>query len=117
MSMKLLIALVQPPKYQAVLLALRNIGLARLTVCDAVGQGRQRGQTATYRGNEYEAELLRKTYLALGLLEQDVDRAIEAVLESARTGASGTIGDGKVFVVPMTEAIDIGTGRRGPPAL
>ena len=115
--MKFLIALVQPPKYQAVLLALKKIGLARLTVYDAVGQGRQRGQTPTYRGNEYEAELLRKTYLQLGMSEQDVDRAMDAIVESARTGASGTIGDGKVFLVPMTEAIDIGTGRRGPAAL
>ena len=115
--MKFLIALVQPPKYQAVLLALGKIGLARLTVCDAVGQGRQRGQTPTYRGNEYEAELLRKTYLELGLLEQDIEPAVDAILDSARTGAFGTIGDGKVFIVPLDEAIDIGTGRRGPPAL
>ena len=117
MSLKFLIALVQPPKYQAVLLALQKVGLARLTVCDAVGQGRQRGQTATYRGNEYEAELLRKTCLEVGLLEEDIERAIEAIVDAARTGASGTIGDGKVFVLPMTESIDIATGRRGSAAL
>lgn len=117
MSMKFLVALVQPPKYQAVLLALRKIGLTRLTVCDAVGQGRQRGQTPTYRGNEYEAELLRKTYLEMGLVESDVNRSVETIVESARTGAEGTIGDGKVFVLPLEDAIDIGSGRRGPEAL
>jgi nitrogen regulatory protein P-II 1 len=115
--MKLLTAIVQPPKYQAIVSALAKIGTTRLTVCDAIGYARQRGQTPTYRGNEYEVQFLRKTYVEIALNDDMVERTLWTIEDAARTGTEGCIGDGKIFLIPIDEAIDIGTERRGPEAV
>lgn len=115
--MKLLIAIIQPTKLKAVEEALRRIGVSRLTVCDAQGYARQRGQDETYRGAEYQINLLRKVALEIAVNDDFVEKTVDCLLQVARTGSEGTIGDGKIFVLPAEEAIDIAGGRRGPEAV
>jgi nitrogen regulatory protein P-II 1 len=88
-----------------------------MTVCDAQGFGRQRGQTEYYRGNEYKTNLLRKIALEITVNEDFLDRTVETVVSVARTGPEGSIGDGKIFVLPIGEAIDICGVVRGPEAV
>lgn len=115
--MKLLIAIIQPTKLKAVQEALRRIGVSRLTVADAMGFARQRGQDETYRGAEYRTNLLRKIALEIAVNDDFVDKTIECVQQVARTGGEGTIGDGKVFVLPMEQAVQVSDGSRGPGAI
>ncbi len=115
--MKLILAVIQPTKLDAVQQALSRIGVARLTVCDAVGFARQRGQSETYRGSEYETNLLRKIEIEIAVNDDFVDRAIECLEQAARTGATGNIGDGKVMVLPLDDAVQISDSQRGPGAL
>ena len=116
-SMRLIIAIIQPTKLAAVRDALQQRGLNRMTVCDALGYGRQRGQVASFRGNEYKVDLLRKVTLEIAVNEAEVESTIEIVRRTALTGSQGEIGDGKIFLLPMAEAIDIASGGRGPTAV
>lgn len=115
--MKLLIAIIQPTKLKAVEEALRRIGVTRLTVGDAMGYARQRGQDETYRGAEYQINLLRKVALEIAVNDDFVEKTVDCLLQVGRTGSEGTIGDGKVFVLPMDEAIQMSDGSRGPGAI
>lgn len=115
--MKLLIAIIQPTKLNAVKEALAKIGVERMTVCDAQGYGRQRGRTEMYRGLEYKTNLLRKISLEIMLNDDFVERTIEVITSVARTGPDGTIGDGKIFVMPALETIQISEPVRGPGAI
>ena len=115
--MRLVIAIIQPPRLQAVRDALERIGVERLTVCDAQGFGRQRGQTATYRGLESKTNLLRKVMLEIVVNEDFLERTIETIESVARTGPEGSIGDGKVFVLPVHQVYRIGTTTTGPEAV
>jgi nitrogen regulatory protein P-II 1 len=115
--MKLVLAIIQPTKLQPVQEALRKIEVERMTVCDAQGYARQRGQTVRYRGVEYKTHLLRKVALEIVVNEDFLDRTLDAINRVARTGAEGSIGDGKVFVLPVEEVIQIGGDSRGPGAV
>ena len=115
--LKLLIAIIQPTKLNAVKEALAKIGVERMTVCDAQGYGRQRGRTEMYRGLEYKTNLLRKISLEIMLNDDFVERTIEVITSVARTGPDGTIGDGKIFVMPAEETIQISEPVRGPGAI
>ncbi len=115
--MRMILAIIQPTKLNAVRDALATIGVERMTVCDAHGYARQRGQTATYRGVEYQTNLLRKVMLEIVVNDDFVERTIETLTMVARTGSQGNIGDGKIFLVPTLEAITIDQGRRGPSAV
>ena len=115
--MKLVIAIIQPTKLKAVQEALAKVGVERMTVCDAQGFGRQRGQTETYRGVEYESRLLRKIALEIAVNDDFLDRTIDVIETVARTGPSGNIGDGKIFVLPMDQVWQIGGTVRGPEAI
>jgi nitrogen regulatory protein P-II 1 len=115
--MKLIIAIIQPQRLQAVQNALAKIGVERMTVCDAQGFGRQRGQTATYRGVEYKTQLLRKISLEIAVNDDFLERTLEVLVNVARTSPEGNIGDGKIFVLPMDEAQRISDHVRGPEAL
>ena len=115
--MKMIYAVIQPTKLSAVREALEKIEVHRMTVCDAQGFGQQRGQTAMYRGHEYTSHLLRKVGLQIVVNDDFVDRTIEALESVARTGPEGTIGDGKVFIVPVEQSIQIDDGSRGPGAV
>lgn len=115
--MKLLLAIIQPTKLHAVQQALQQIGIERMTVCDAQGYGRQKGQTATYRGVEYKVQMLRKISLEIWVNDDFVERAIDTILRVARTGSHGNIGDGKIFVLPTLDAIANDGALRGPGAI
>ncbi len=115
--MKLVIAIIQPTKLKAVREALEKIEVTRMTVCDAQGYGRQRGRTEMYRGHEYTATLLRKVALEIVVNDDFLQRTIDTISSVARTGPEGNIGDGKIFVVPALEAIQIRSASRGPGAV
>lgn len=115
--MKLLIAVIQPTKLEAVTEALAAIGVTRLTVADAMGFARQRGHAETYRGHEYETHLLRKVELQIAVNDDFVEPTLRCLEEHARTSRQGHIGDGKVLVFPMDDARQISDGLRGPSAI
>lgn len=115
--MKLIWAVIQPTKLSAVEKALAKVGVTRMTVCDAMGYARQRGHLETYRGHEYQANLLRKVQLEIAVNDDYVDRTVACLEEFARTSVEGHIGDGKIFVLPMDETIQISDGQRGPGAV
>jgi nitrogen regulatory protein P-II 1 len=117
LAMKQLIAIIQPTKLNAVREALEKIEVARLTVCDAQGFGRQRGRTEMYRGHEYTTTLLRKIVLEIVVNDDFLERTIHTIIQVARTGPEGNIGDGKIFILPAMEAIQVGDGSRGPGAV
>lgn len=110
----MILAVIQPTKLNAVREALERVGVERMTVLDAQGYARQRGRTPTYRGHEYQTNLLRKVTLEIVVNDDFVDRAIETITQAARTGSQGTIGDGKIFLMPVDETIRIGETVRGP---
>jgi nitrogen regulatory protein P-II 1 len=116
-SVKLVIAIIRPTKLTAVREALEKIEVTRLTVCDAQGFGRQRGQTELYRGHEYTATLLSKIALEIVVNDDFLERTIETIMNVARTGPEGTIGDGKIFVLPAESAIQVSDGFSGPGAV
>ena len=111
--MKLIVAVIQPTKLSAVFEALDKTEVMRMTVCDGQGFGRQRGRSEMFRGHEYTTTLLRKVVLEIVVNDDFLDRAVEAIVSTARTGPEGTIGDGKIFVLPADQAIQIGDGARG----
>ncbi len=115
--MKLVLAIIQPPKLNAVKEALDKIEVMRMTVTEVQGFGQQRGQSATYRGHQYHTKLLRKILLEIVVNDDFLERTIDAIVAVARTGVEGNIGDGKIFVLPAMEAIQINDGARGPGAV
>ena len=112
--MKKVEAIIKPFKLDEVKDALHEVGLQGITVTEAKGFGRQRGHTELYRGAEYVVDFLPKVKIEIVLEEQLVERAIEAIIQAARTGR---IGDGKIFVTNVEEVIRIRTGERGPDAI
>jgi nitrogen regulatory protein P-II 1 len=114
---KLVVAIIQPTKLQPLQEALERVGVERMTVCDAQGFGRQKGQTETYRGVEYKTHLLRKIALEIAVNDDFLDRTIDTIISVARTGPDGNIGDGKIFVLSIEEAIQIGGTECGPGAI
>ena len=115
--MKLVIAVIQPTKLKAVREALEKIEVTRMTVCDAQGFGRQRGRREMYRGHEYQTTLLRKICLEVVVNDDFLQRTVDTIASVARTGPEGSLGDGKIFVVPADEAIQVRDGARGPGAV
>ncbi len=115
--MKLILAIIQPTKLDALRDALVKIGVERMTVCDAQGYGRQRGQTAMYRGVEYQINLLRKIALEIVVNDDFLERTLDTLEQVGRTGTHGEIGDGKIFVLPVERAIRIGQMTEGPGAV
>jgi len=117
LSMKLIIALIQPTKLEAVKEALSRVEVFRLTVMDVQGFGRQKGYTEVYRGHEVTVNLLRKIELQIAVNEDFVEPTVNAILEAGRSGPDGKIGDGKIFILPLDDCIRIRTGERGPEAI
>ena len=112
--MKKIEAIIKPFKLDEVKEALQEIGLQGITVTEAKGFGRQKGHTELYRGAEYVVDFLPKVKLELVLGDDMVDKAIEAIIGSAKTGR---IGDGKIFVSNVEEAVRIRTGETGNDAI
>ncbi len=112
--MKLLIAVIKPYKLDDVRDALSEVGVQGLTVTEVKGFGRQKGHTELYRGAEYVVDFLPKTKLEIALDDGQVESAIEAISKAAGTGK---IGDGKIFVQDLQQAVRIRTGETGSDAL
>jgi len=112
--MKLLIAVIKPYKLDDVRDALSEVGVQGLTVTEVKGFGRQKGHTELYRGAEYVVDFLPKTKLEIALDDDQVETAIEAIIKAAGTGK---IGDGKIFVQDLQQAVRIRTGETGSDAL
>jgi nitrogen regulatory protein P-II 1 len=112
--MKKIEAIIKPFKLDEVKEALNEVGLQGITVLEAKGFGRQKGHTELYRGAEYVVDFLPKVKLEIVLDDSLVERAVEAIMAAARTGR---IGDGKIFITPVEEAIRIRTGEKGTEAI
>jgi nitrogen regulatory protein P-II 2 len=115
--MKFIIAIVQPSKLEDVKAALAEVEVVRLTIMDVQGFGRQKGQTELYRGSEIAMNLLRKVQLQIAVNDEFVEPTVSAIIKGGRTGETGEIGDGKIFVLPMDDCIRIRTGERGGEAI
>ena len=112
--MKKIEAVIKPFKLDDVREALTEIGISGMTVSEVKGFGRQKGHTEIYRGAEYAVDFLPKVKVELVLADEDGERAIDIIVETAR---SGKIGDGKIFVLPVEEVIRIRTGERAEAAI
>jgi nitrogen regulatory protein P-II 1 len=112
--MKKIEAIIKPFKLDEVKEALHEVGVQGITVTEAKGFGRQKGHTELYRGAEYVVDFLPKVKVEIVLTDEQVEPTIEAVMKAARTGR---IGDGKIFVFDVHEAIRIRTGERGAAAV
>jgi len=97
--------------------ALNERDVYLMTVSDVRGCGRQRGYTEVYRGSEFQVRLLPKLKLEIAVNDAFVDAAVEAIVHSARTGETGAIGDGKIFVLPLEDCVRIRTGEQGTQAI
>ena len=107
-------AVIQPSRFESVKDALREIGVEGMTVTEVRGRGRQKGHTEVYRGREYTVDLLPKIKLEMVLPDALVNRAVDTILKAAKTGK---IGDGKIFLSKVEEAIRIRNEERGENAL
>jgi nitrogen regulatory protein P-II 2 len=112
--MKMIVAVIKPSRLDAVLEAVTEAGASGLTVTEVRGYGRQRGKTEVYRGAEYEVKLLPKVKLEIAVPSDIADAVVEAVAKTANTGK---IGDGKVFVLDLEQALRIRTGDRDAAAI
>jgi nitrogen regulatory protein PII len=112
--MKMIFAVIRPHRLQDVKDALADIGVVGMTVIDVRGAGRQKGQVERYRGSEYSIDLLAKVKIEVAVLDQQCEEVVQAVRKAAYTGE---IGDGKVFILPLEDAVRVRTGERGEDSL
>ncbi|WEV25100.1 P-II family nitrogen regulator [Streptomyces sp. 71268] len=112
--MKLITAVVKPYRLDEIKQALQAFGVQGLTVTEASGYGRQRGHTEVYRGAEYTVGLVPKVRIEVLVADAEAAELVDVIVRAARTG---TIGDGKVWSVPVDTAVRVRTGERGPDAL
>lgn len=113
-AMKLIVAIIKPFKLEDVKTALAGIHVEGMTVTEVKGFGRQKGHTEIYRGSEYTVDFLPKVKLEIVTTDEMAPRAVEAIMKTAKTGK---IGDGKIFVLPIEDAIRIRTAERGETAI
>ncbi|HAW97325.1 MAG TPA: P-II family nitrogen regulator [Opitutae bacterium] len=112
--MKLIKAIIKPFKLEEVKDALSDIGVEGMTVSEVKGFGRQKGHTEIYRGSEYTVDFLPKVKLEIAVSDDLLNKVIDAIVNASQTGK---IGDGKVFVLPLDEAVRIRTGEKGDDVL
>ncbi len=112
--MKMIVAIVKPAVTETVMDALAEIGISGLTVSEVKGHGRQKGQTEIYRGAEYQVMLVPKVRFEIAVEDSAVDGVVETISKAASTGK---IGDGKVFVMELQQALRIRTGERDGDAI
>lgn len=112
--MKKIEAIIKPFKLEEVKDALSEMGIKGMTVWEVKGYGRQKGHKEIYRGAEYLVDFVPKVKLEIVVEDEVAERAVEAIRKAANTGS---IGDGKIFVLPVDEAIRVRTGERGPAAI
>jgi nitrogen regulatory protein PII len=112
--MKKIEAIIKPFKLEEVKDALAEVGIEGMTVCEVKGFGRQKGHTEIYRGSEYTVDFLPKIKVEIVVPDNRADAAVEAIVKAAKTGK---IGDGKIFVTPIAEAVRIRTEEKGENAI
>ncbi len=112
--MKLVKAVIKPFKLEEVKEALADVGIEGMTVIEVKGFGRQKGHTEIYRGSEYTVDFLPKVMIEVVVDDADAEKTVDAIVKAAKTGK---IGDGKVFLIPVEEAIRIRTDEKGGEAL
>jgi nitrogen regulatory protein P-II 1 len=112
--MKYITAIIQPHMLDRVMNSLEDIGVILITVSNVLGRGRQKGVTEVYRGAKEAGTLLKKVKIEVGVNDEQVEPTIQAIINGARTGG---IGDGKIFMYDLDEAIRISSGERGPNAV
>ncbi len=112
--MKLIEAIIKPFKLDEVKDALNEIGIEGITVSEVKGYGRQKGHTELYRGAEYVVDFIPKVKLEIAVADELVVKAVAAIEETAKTGR---IGDGKIFILPLEDAVRIRTGEKGDEAI
>jgi len=112
--MKLIVAMIKPNKLDDVHQELNTLGIGGLTAMEVKGFGRQKGHTEKYRGAEYQIQFLPKIMILVAVNTELVDQAVKAIATAAKTG---NIGDGKIFVLSLEEALRIRTGETGPEAI
>jgi nitrogen regulatory protein PII len=115
--MKMVMAILQPSRLEAVKSQLTQEGVTGLTVTDARGVGRQQGRTEIYRGHEYTVDLIPKVKIEVAVDDDAVDKVVLAIAKAAKSGPEGKIGDGKIFVYALDEVVRIRTGETGTQAL
>jgi nitrogen regulatory protein PII len=112
--MKYIIAVVKPHRLEDIRTALTNVGVEGMTVSDVKGFGRQKGHSEVYRGAEYQVDFVPKVKLEIAVAASEVSKVVEAIQNSAKTDR---IGDGKIFVLDLEEAVRVRTGETGAAAL
>jgi nitrogen regulatory protein P-II 2 len=115
--MKLIVAIIRPDKLDDVQKALAERDVYLMTVSEVRGCGRQKGYKEVYRGQEMQIKLLPKLKLEIAVNQAFVEATVEAIVHAARTGDTGNIGDGKIFVLPLEDCVRIRTGERGTEAI
>jgi nitrogen regulatory protein P-II 1 len=112
--MKLIVAIIKPFKLDEVKEALNEVGIEGITVSEVKGFGRQKGHTELYRGAEYVVDFIPKVKLEIAVNDELVAKVVESIENTAKTGR---IGDGKIFILPLEEAVRIRTGEKGNEAI
>jgi len=112
--MKLIKAIIKPFKLEEVKDALSEIGVEGMTVSEVKGFGRQKGHTEIYRGSEYTVDFLPKVKIEIAIADDLANKVVDAIVSASQTGK---IGDGKIFIIPIEEAVRIRTGEKGEEAL
>ena len=115
--MKWIVAIIQPQKVESVKTALTEVEVFRLTVSDVQGYGRQKGHTEYFRGQPMQVNLIRKVRLDIAVNDNFVQPTISAIVKGARSGATGAVGDGKIFVLPLERVIRVSDGQEGSEAI
>ncbi|MEO6790081.1 MAG: P-II family nitrogen regulator [Ornithinibacter sp.] len=115
--MKLVTAIIKPHQLDEVKEALEAFGIQGMTISEAQGYGRQRGHSEVYRGAEYTVDFVPKSRVEILVDDMDASSVVDVILKSARTGRTGRIGDGKVWVMPVEDVARVRTGERGIDAI
>lgn len=115
--MKMITAVIRPERLDNVRAALAEVDVYLMTVSEVHGFGRQRGLTEVYRGQEIEERMLPKVKVEIAVNDAFVEAAVEAVVRGARTPGTGSVGDGKIFIMPLDDCIRIRTGETGAGAI
>jgi len=116
-TMRKIEAIIRPEKIDEVLRAIEAAGYPGITITEAEGHGKQKGITQQWRGETYRVGLLPKVKLEIVVSDADTDRLVETIVKAARTNTAGAVGDGKIFVSAVSQAVRIRTGERGEVAL
>jgi len=112
--MKLIVAIIRPNRVDTVKAALEEAGARGLTLCEVRGHGRQKGHRELFRGKEYMVDLVPKTRIEIAVADDQVEGVVSALIASA---ATGEVGDGKIFILPMENAYRVRTGETGVDAI